>query len=152
MLLSKESFVLLDDSDISYVEIPEWQKEGEECPRVRVRSLMSDQRSRVSIKTEQQDKSGVMVPGGVNALICAMAMIDASGALLFADEAAGVSVMARKHPVITARIANKIWDLSNLTRLQREELEKKLLTTSPTDSPSGSAPELTPDTASTLGD
>lgn len=150
MLLSREAFLLIDDSDTDFVELPEYRKNiGEECPKVRVRSLMSDQRQRLYEKSREIREKGIVIPGGINALCCAMGMIDEKGILMFPSEVDGAAAIGRRHPEVVARIANRIYELSDMTKTQRLENEKKLLKTTPSDSASGSVPESTPDTAST---
>lgn len=149
MLLDKDTFLLLDDSDFAFVELPEFQRDNPEPPRIRVRSLMSDQVQRYWLRASKAKETGVPVAGGLNALVCAMGMVDDKGMLMFPDENSGAVAMGRKHPEIVARIANAIWDLSNATKSQREALEKKLEATQSSDSPASSSPAATPDLAST---
>ena len=150
MFLDVQTFLLLDDTDYGEVEFPEFQRDNPEPPKIRVRSLMSDQVQRYWLMLAKARETGQPIPGGVNALICAMGMVDDNGVPSFPNEMAGSVAMGRKHPEIVARIANKIWDLSNATKAQREALEKKAVTTPSSDSPASSLPEAsTPGSAST---
>lgn len=137
MLLTKDLLLLVDDSDTAFVELPEYQKPGEDVPTVRVRSLMSDQRQRLFDRSRDMREKGTPIPGGINALCCAMGLIDDKGLLLFVNENEGALQMGRKHPEVVARIANKIYELSDMTKAQREANEKKLEMT--TTSGSGSS-------------
>ena len=134
MLLTKDLLLMVDDSETAFVEMPEYQKPGEEMPTVRVRSLMSDQRQRLFDRSRDIRDKGATIPGGINALCCAMGLIDEKGVLLFPVENEGAVQIGRKHPEIVARIANKIYELSDMTRSQREANEKKSLTTTTSDS------------------
>ena len=141
MNLTREAFLLLDDSDTAFVELPEHQLEGQAVPTVRVRSLMCDQRQRLFDRSRDLREKGIPIPGGLNALCCAMGLIDDKGLLLFPDENNGAILMGRKHPEIVARIAGRVYELSDMTKAQRLDAEKKSQLTKPSDSLGSSLPE-----------
>lgn len=140
MFLDANTFTMMDDTEKAFVDVPEYQQPGQDVPQVRVRSLTTDQRQRLFFISRQEREKGIMIPNGINARCCAMGMIGQNSLLLFENEETGSAVMGKRHPEIVARIANRIYELSDMTKVQREEAEKKLLTTSTNSSASGSAP------------
>lgn len=151
-VMNKEQFALLTDADYAFVDVTEPGEDGTEPLRVRVRSLMSDQRERLRVMSVNEQKSGVPVQGGINAWYCAMGMVDENGLPFFSSEAEGVSIMSKKHPELTARIADKIYELSKMTKWQREDAEKKSMKANSSGSQSSSAEQSTQASDSTTAD
>lgn len=128
------------DLDASYVVIPEWADAAGNVPKVRVRSLTSDQQQRYWDMRIKARETGMVPPGGINATICAMGMIRSDGKPIYPNETAGAVTLGGKHPEIVARISNEIHRLSNMTKWQRDALEKKSETTPSDASPGSSSP------------
>lgn len=161
MILDRDKFLAVDDSDYAYVEIPEslpqvdyerWLEDptAVEVPQVRVRSLTGDQRSRLYTRADLDDKANAP-PGYWRALCCAMGMVDDKGAYLFPNEIDGANRIGAKHPELVERIAVKIQELSKMTKASRAALEKKSQKAT-TSSGGTSSPEQSPpvtDSAST---
>lgn len=113
-----------NDAEFDTVDVPEWGTDA----KVRVRSLMGDQRARLRKRQDLDDKPDH--PNSVwRMMCCAMGMVGENDALLFSNEQEGITVMGRKHPDIVDRIAVKILELSNMTKASRDAAEKKSETT-----------------------
>lgn len=148
-LLSKEQFALMSDTDYAFVDVIERENPDDDVPQVRVRSLMSDEREKLQAMIAASHKNGTPIPGGINAWYCAMGMVNEHGLPLFTGDAEGVAIMSKKHPELVARIADRIYELSKMTKSQRELAEKKLAKANSSDSPSSSVEPSTLATDST---
>lgn len=126
MILSKLAISQVSDTEYELVDVPEWG----EGAQVRVRNLYGDQRQRLN-------DSNQLTPHW-NALCAAMGMVDDQGSTLFTE--AEAAQLAKKHPAVIARIAEKIVDISTMTKASRVAAEKKLQTT-PTNNGGTSSPE-----------
>lgn len=147
MILDLPAIRSAQDWNTDVVPVPEWgPKEAAETPVVRVRSLTCDQRSRMFRWMDRQ-KSGEQLPFTWTALCCAMGIIGPNGETVVPENEA--DVIGKKHPEVVERIAEKILSLSKITTTEREALKKKSEMTTPSDGSCGSAPESTPDSAST---
>jgi hypothetical protein len=148
MILDRNAFAAVDDVEYGYVPIPEAMKPGDtEVPEVRVRSLTGDQRTRVKIRAELDDKPGA--PNGYwRALCCAMGMVDDKGAYLFPNAEAAAIELGKKHPELLERISAKILDMSIMTKASRDAAEKKSQQTTTNSGGTSSPEQSTPDTDS----
>ena len=128
------------DLDSGFVVIPEWAGPDGNVPKVRVRSLSSEQQQRYWDMRMKARETGAVPPGGISAVVCAMGMIRGDGSPIYPNEMAGAAALGRKHPEIIARIANEIQRLSNMTKWQRDALEKKSEAATSADSHGSSSP------------
>lgn len=122
---SDTAIAAVSDLQREYVPVPEWKDAAGNIPKVQVRSLTSNQQQRVWDMRIKARDTGEVPPGGINATICAMGMIRADGTPIYQNETVGAVALGGKHPEVISRISAKIQELSNATKWQREQLEKK---------------------------
>jgi len=116
MIIGRDVIVAVSDADFGIVDVPEYG----EGAQIRVRSLTGAQRTKLSEAETGSSRYAI--------LAAVMGMVDESGAYLFPDVAEGERIVGAKHPEIVDRIASRVILLSNMTKSQRVELEKKLAT------------------------
>lgn len=141
LLDSDAAIKLANDMDTAFVVIPEWAGADGNVPKVRVRSLSSEQQQRYWDMRTKARETGAVPPGGINATICAMGLIRGDGTLLYPNESAGSTALGGRHPEVISRIANEIHRLSNMTKWQRDAIEKKSATVQSDSSLGSSSPE-----------
>lgn len=158
MILDKAAFLSVEATDYGYVEVPEalpadkyaeWLEtpEAVDVPKIRVRSLTMDQRTRMWAQAARDDKGNV-VSGSWYALCAAMGMVDEHGAYVFPNETEGAAILGKRHPEIVERISDAILDISKLTKASRAALEKKSQRATNSSGPTSSPETSTPDSVS----
>lgn len=145
MILDRNAFTAVDDTDYEIVDVPE----AGEGKTVRVRSLTVDQRSRLYTRSDLDDKANA-APGSWRPLCCAMGMVDDKGAYLFPNEAAGAIELGKKHPELIERISAKIMSISVMTKASRSAAEKKSQEATTSSGSTSSPEQLIPATDSAL--
>lgn len=150
MILDRAAFDAINDVEFAYVDVPEADPDAAEVPQVRVRSLTGDQRTRLRRRSEMEQRGEAPPTGNWQALCCAMGLVDNKGVYLYPNEADGAVLLGRRHEDMISRIANKILELSVMTKASRALAEKKSATTTTNNGGSSSPAESTPGTDSTL--
>ena len=120
-MLNKSAFLAGQSCEYRMVDVPEFG-EGQQ---VRVKSLTAEQRQRLFARIRNQQQQPI--PGGDEALCCAMGMVDEAGALMFSESDSGD--IGKHHPEVVSRIADAIFEISKMTKASREAIEKNLQTT-----------------------
>jgi len=116
-LLTKELIVATDDTVYDTVSVPEWGGE------VGVRSLSGGERTELRLKGEGAPSW--------DAMVCALGIIDEKRANLFTITE--TIILAKKHPLVLERLAQRILELSTLTAEARAEAAKKRAATQTSD-------------------
>lgn len=129
-LLTKELIVATNDAVDDIVSVPEWGGD------VRVRSLSGAERTELRLKGEGAPSW--------DAMVCALGIIDEKGVNLFT--VTETITLAKKHPLVLERIAQRILELSTLTAEARAEAAKKRAATQTSGGGSSSLEQSTPAT------
>lgn len=120
MVLSRDQILQADDLTVEIVEVPEWGGE------VKVRALTGRERDQLEASVTRTNAKGDMI--GMNldnlrARLCAMALINGDGELLFTTKA-DILALGGKSGIVLNRVFEVAQRLSGITAEDVDKLTK----------------------------
>ncbi len=118
-MIDKNAFLQFADYETAVVQTPEWSQ----LPTVTVRNLNGLEQEQWHAVSKKLKADGVEVGVRLQCLACVFGIIDETGQNLFSVDDA--DALAREHPKVIDRIAERIYSLTAMTSHERAEIEKK---------------------------